>query len=260
MPAPADRLADVQTALLDAIVHGRNDTVAKLTSPGPISFERALRVHQGTVFGGLANALRRSAPTVNWLVGETFFDAMAQDYARTRAPAEADFGSFLDGFADYVAGYAPAASVPYLTEVAHFDRALERCGEAPRGFSSYEIALEADTHVSLAISLAVVEAKYPVDDIRHAFEANDEGALSALDMASPSWLALWRSDVGVKTLTITCTSSAFLRALLSGGDAETALAAALSASTDAAAQQRALNDLQTEVFAAPFTRVTCTTP
>ncbi len=258
MPQPAESLANVQSALMDAILHDRSDAIASLAAPASIDFQRALRVHQRTVFGGLANALRLSAPTVNWLVGEKFFDQAVRDYARTDPPRQADFALFFDGFADFLAAYPLAGSVPYLAEVARFDRALERAGQHKLGWGAFAYVLDASTRLSFSASLAVFKTPYPVDAIREAFEGVDEEALGRLDMASPRWLAIWRNQSGVISRTLSQTPGRFLHELLSHGDVASALDRALDALPDDATPEEALGAIQSEIFAAPFARITTT--
>jgi hypothetical protein len=256
MPQRAEALASAQSALMDAILRDRSDAIARLAAPAPIAFERALRVHQRTVFGGLANALRLSAPTINWLVGEKFFDQAVRDYARADPPRDADFACFFDGFADFLSAYPLADSAPYLAEVARFDRTLERAGQHKISWGAIAYVLDASTQLSLSASLVVFETPYPVDAIREAFEHADEDALGRLDFAFPRRLAIYRSESGVISRALSQTSALFLGKLLSSGDIAEALETALVALPNA--PEDALSAIQSEIFSAPFARIAIT--
>ena len=245
-------LAETQTTLIDAIVHSRNDALLNLIAHSPISLERALRVHKSTVFGGLANALRLAFPTVDWLVGESFFDQAAAEYARMSPPAEADFGHFFEGFANFLADYSLAQSVPYLADVARFDRALDRAGQSKLDWAESAFDLDASTRLDLSASLSVLDTSYPVDDIRSAYETRDGDALSHIEIASVRWLAVWRTQDRVTSRRLSASSGMLLHRLLSGCDLATALAAALAE----ARPESALQSIQAEIFAAPFARIT----
>ncbi|APC15596.1 DUF2063 domain-containing protein [Pseudomonas frederiksbergensis] len=79
-------------------------------------------VYRNNVQGSLINALADSYPVVLQLVGEEFFRAMAQFYVKTFVPTSPlinDYGSDFSGFIEH---FAPAASVPYLADVARLER------------------------------------------------------------------------------------------------------------------------------------------
>ncbi len=66
---------------------------------------------------------RCAFPAVERIVGEEFFQAMARAYVLAeppRSPVLMDYGTT---FADFIAGFAPAASLPYLPDVARIERA-----------------------------------------------------------------------------------------------------------------------------------------
>jgi hypothetical protein len=79
-------------------------------------------VYRNNVQSSLINALADSYPVVSRLVGEEFFRAMAQLYVQAFAPTSPlinDYGSDFSGFIEH---FSPAASVPYLADVARLER------------------------------------------------------------------------------------------------------------------------------------------
>jgi hypothetical protein len=77
-----------------------------------------LRIYRNNVSAALVNALKVRFPVTEQLVGTEFFFAMAWEFADAHRPRSAvliDYGSEFPGF---IRGFAPAASVAYLGDVA----------------------------------------------------------------------------------------------------------------------------------------------
>ena len=84
-------------------------------------------VYRNTALKGCIDALQANYPTVCQLVGEDWFRAAAGVFARAQPPGDGllmDYGAGLD---DFLAGFAPAAGLPYLPAVARLDRCWTEC-------------------------------------------------------------------------------------------------------------------------------------
>ncbi len=79
-------------------------------------------VYRNNVQSSLINALTDSYPVVSQLVGDEFFRAMAQLYVQTSAPCSPLINDYGNDFAEFIEHFAPAASVPYLADVARLER------------------------------------------------------------------------------------------------------------------------------------------
>ena len=97
------------------------DDAGDAASAGPIA-QRAFAVHRNNVMVACIDALAANFPTVARLVGEAFFRAMAAEFARHNLPARPSLFAYGAEFADFIAGFEPAASLPYLADVARVDR------------------------------------------------------------------------------------------------------------------------------------------
>ena len=113
-------LAELQRQFARAVMTG--EALAGLFA-GPAA--EALSVHRDTIMAAMVNALRISYPTVDVLVGEEFFDQACRVFADTHLPGTASLAAYGEGFADFLAGFAPAATLAYLPDVARLDRAVE---------------------------------------------------------------------------------------------------------------------------------------
>jgi hypothetical protein len=221
---------------------------------GPVPLRAALLVHQNTVLGALVEALRLSCPTVDRLVGEAFFDHAAAAFAVALPPRRPDLGAYGEAFPDFLQRYGPTRPLPYLSDVARLDQALERAASGPQRRPGRTLALDGAS-LTLSPSLAVLELDYPADDIRAAIEADDDEALGAVDLAArPRWLVVWRAGTDAMSRQVSPAAGVFLTRLLDDAGADDALNAALAAQPEA--DVPAL--LQRDVFAAPFATITAT--
>ena len=84
-------------------------------------------VYRNTVLKGCIDALQANYPTVCQLVGDDWFRAAAAVFARSQPPREGLLVDYGAGLADFLAGFAPAAELPYLSAVARLDRCWTEC-------------------------------------------------------------------------------------------------------------------------------------
>ena len=125
-------------------------------------------------------------------------------------------------------------------------RIVEQVGAAAPGLNGASLDL-GEARLTVDGSLRLIELHYPAAAIRDAI-AQDEERLAELDMRrSRHGLALWRLPDGAGLRALSPASAAFVAALLAGEDP-----GGLVAEAD-------LETLQTEVFAAPFARISLTT-
>ena len=82
----------------------------------------AYLVYRNTVLKSCIDALQANYPVVARLVGEEWFRATAAVYARQSPPEVPMLLEYGAGFADFLAGFGPAAELPYLPAVARLDR------------------------------------------------------------------------------------------------------------------------------------------
>ncbi len=165
-------LPDLQAAFAAHVAGDeRHELVASVIGDS-ISAEARLRVHRHHVFSGLAKSLAATFPTVQVLVGEAFFQAMARAFAAGCLPAQPVLSEYGAGFAEFIEGYAPAYGLPYLADVARLDWALNTAFHSPaepRLTSAGLAAIPAEElpgkSVSLAAGAAIVRSRYPIDRI-----------------------------------------------------------------------------------------------
>lgn len=111
--------ADIQRAFAGAVL----DTDAAVPAPvsrkaGGVPSQR-FGVYRNNVYASLIDVL--DFPVVMCLVGEDFFRTMARAYIEGEPPRSAVLLRYGAGFPAFVAGFPPAAPVPYLADMASLE-------------------------------------------------------------------------------------------------------------------------------------------
>ncbi|MNO42116.1 hypothetical protein D3C76_323000 [compost metagenome] len=111
-------LATVATALLD-VQQPCPEGLFTANGADPAS---RFGVYRNNVQSSLINALADSYPVVVQLVGNEFFRAMAASYVRARPPLSPLLNDYGQNLASFIEAFEPAASVPYLADIARLER------------------------------------------------------------------------------------------------------------------------------------------
>jgi len=122
---------DAQTEFAAALRSKANGVPSCLKGAAQGRAERRFAVYRNTVAAGLIEALAARFPVVERLVGEDFFRAMAQAYVTQEPPRSPLLFRYGGSFADFIAGFAPAAPLPYLRDMARREYAQGLAYHAP---------------------------------------------------------------------------------------------------------------------------------
>jgi len=117
-------LAAFQREFVRAAVGGRT----------PLSRRPAFAVYRNTSLQGALSALAATYPTVEQLLGDEAFAALALRFVRAVRPASPVMTDYGEGFIDWLALQSALAELPYLADVARIDwMCLEahRAADAP---------------------------------------------------------------------------------------------------------------------------------
>jgi hypothetical protein len=195
-------LRDLQSAFAAHIVgDDRADLVAEVVGDS-VSAEARLRIHRHHVAHSLGSALAATFSTVHALVGDAFFRGMAQRFIEQGLPAQPVLAEYGAGFPAFVAGYAPAASLPYLADIARLDWALNVAFHRP-----------------VADGVTLISSRYPLDRIWAAAQPGAPADTVNLDDGRADLLILRRSD-DAAFIVLTVGEAAFIAALSDGGSLE----------------------------------------
>ncbi len=195
------------------------------------------------------DALRANYPTVAQLVGDDWFLGAAHAFVAAHPPTDGRLMDYGQGFAAFLAGFAPAAELPYLVGVASLDRAWTQAhlaADAPALQADWMASLTAETLATARIAPHPAAQwqwceQHPAYSIwqRHrdgaALEAplqwRAEGALLTRPGAQVQWCALPPEGV------------AFMNACAGGATLEAAAAAAMAPSSERVASTEETPDL-----------------
>ena len=111
-----------QHAFAAALLDPRKACPPGLVSANGADPQSRFAVYRNNVLSSLINALADNYPVVAQLVGEAFFRAMAGVYAQSVPPRSPVMNDYGGDFAEFIERFEPAASVPYLADIARLER------------------------------------------------------------------------------------------------------------------------------------------
>jgi hypothetical protein len=180
-------------------------------------------VYRNNVQGSLSNALADSYPVVMQLVGEEFFRAMAGVFIQNHpphSPLMSDYGSDL---ADFISGFEPASSVPYLADVARLERlrtlAYHAADASPLSQEQIAAAFAdqealSNLQIGLHPSLHVLDSAFAVVDIWAAHQ--HDNTLAGIDLNQAQQALVLRNGLEVEVFAVDHGASQFIRQLKAG--------------------------------------------
>jgi len=183
-------------------------------------------VYRNNVAVSLTDALEMAFPVVHKLVGSDFFRAMSGVYLRAHPPKSPLMMFYGDTMPDFLAGFGPAQSVPYLPDIARLELALRHSYHAADAAPVAPDALgqlPPDTlpHVTFAFapSVALIPSRYPLRDI---WWANTHGSDGGKITQSAQAVLIARPEFDPTVDALTPEQAAVLSALIASeplGDA-----------------------------------------
>ena len=90
-----------------------------------------LAVYRANLAGNWRRALANAYPVVEQLVGDEFFGGLAHAYGKAHPSQDPDLNRFGAQFAAFLEGFAPAADLPWLGDMARLEWALHLAWQAP---------------------------------------------------------------------------------------------------------------------------------
>jgi len=186
------RLADQQRAFAAAVLDPALPAPDGVVDPAGRTCPKRFGVYRNNVIAGLIEALQDSFPAVCRLLGEQYFRAMARLFVTAHPPRSPVLLEYGGGFPEFIAAFEPTATLPYLAEVAHIERAWLEAYHAAEAPSFDQAALRTlgtmvpervgELRFTLHPSLRVVRCRYPALTIWRMNVA--DGVPGAVDLAA----------------------------------------------------------------------------
>ncbi len=222
-----------------SLQHFQADFAAALASSDPAARPQGLdgeaadrfRVYRNNFYHGVGQQLGEAYPVVRRLVGDAFFFATARDFLDTHPPRSRSLALFGVEFPAFLEGFPPAASLPYLADVARLERAwLEALHSADAvplapGCLTVEDETLAGMRFAAHPAARIVTSDFPIFDLWHANRAHaDAGPLSLQAVAQSALVT--RPELRVELRALSPAQSVFVRALFAGDALDDAFEAA----------------------------------
>lgn len=194
-------LRDLQAAFA-GVVKGEDQPRLEAAVVGDaITAAARLRVYRHHVEQSLATALAETFSTVQAIVGEDFFRAMAKRHVARDLPRQPVLSEYGADFPAFIAGYEPAASLPYLADVARLDWALNLAFHSPAAnhLTAADLSLlpaerVAELPIALAPGATILRSSYPIDRIWRVSQPGGADETVDLGGGGVSLLVLRRED------------------------------------------------------------------
>ena len=196
-------------------------------------------VYRNNVHSSMINALATAYPVTLQLVGDEFFRGMVGLYVQAHPPTNSLISEYGDTLAGFIQDFEPAASVPYLADIARLERLRVRAYHAadcqPLDQHAVLQALQglADLgaiRLQLNPSLGTLDSAYAVVAVWAAHQV--EGGLATLNPWHAQGALVLRQGLAVKVFAIDSGSVTFINCLGAGLSLQQAVEQALAAAPE----------------------------
>ncbi len=232
-------LHELQNSFRDALLSGDTAAAENDVCAGGLSVARRLGIYRNTVFTNLREALRAIFPVVERLVDTDFFNGCSDEYSRRYPSPAGDLNRFGAQFGEFLATFAPAASLPYLPDVARLEWQVNQVYHAA-DHAALDLAhlatLAPEHYETLRITLhpasALLASLYPVQRIWQVNQPDHTGTLDVHLDSGGVRLLIERHGGHIVLRALSDGEWALLRAIADGAAFAAACTAALSAEAD----------------------------
>jgi hypothetical protein len=185
---------------------------------------RRLGVYRNNVLVSLVDALAQTFAVTQQLVGEAFFRAMAGLFVRAHPPRTPVLAHYGDALPSFIATFAPAAPVHYLSDVARLEwlrlQALHAADASPLLRSHIGRWLQDASALpglrwQLHPSVQVLRSPYASVSLWAAHQPASGIALEAIAPNCPESALIFRSGLDVMVMQVDTGCAALASALLS---------------------------------------------
>lgn len=218
----------------DALLQPGSPVPKGVINPDGVPATKRFDVYRNNVIVSLIDALASRYPSVQKLVGDEFFQAMAREFVIAHPPSTPVMLSYGQNFPNFLDVFPPAASLPYLSGVARVENA-RRCAYhaadatpidpsilgtiPPEQFETVTF----ETHPSLIL----IDSEFAIKSIWHA---NSQGIALEIPINTPESVLICRPQMDVVVRDLPNGAFAFLTEVEKGNTLGEAAQAGLLAS------------------------------
>ena len=211
-------LEDLQRSFAAAVFDAEAEIPANLTRKSGGVPHRRFAVYRNNTYASLIEVLEGRYPVVARLVGEEFFGAMARVHIERHPPKSPVVLFYGAEFPAFVAGFPPAAGLPYLADVAVLEWAWHEAYHAedakplPLAALGNATGEVAQAVLTLHPSLRLASSSHPVLTIWERQRACGEPGAMAFDGKGEDALIV-RPNLDVQVRRLLPGAVPFIRAL-----------------------------------------------
>ncbi len=212
-----------QQTFFDALLNPDRPPPGELTTWNGSDVTTRFSVYRNNVVASLIGALADTFPVTQQLVGEEFFLAMARIFVSAEPPRSRVLAFYGDAFPHFVEHFPPAASVPYLADVARLEMSRVHAfhagdaDELPVDVIAQALANTDDLPnliVGLHPSLQLLQSKYAVVSLWAAHQGIID--ISKVDPWTGENALVIRPQLDVEVISLDPSAAAFVAYLMQG--------------------------------------------
>ena len=169
------RLRETQARFLRALREGGDAPAtyppAGFRQPPGDTLEARWGIYRDGYLTRLVEAIRDDYPAVERIVGPEAFKSICRRYLAASPPSSYDIGRAADRLAEHLGSDPDAIKLPFLPDLARFERALARANVAPdaepldwSGIASLGPERVADMPLRAAPATSLVRSPWPLHD------------------------------------------------------------------------------------------------
>ena len=218
-------LREVQSAFARGLIARDTGLAAPfVVEDESIAAAERLGIYRNTFVGTLIQALRNTYPAIERLVGAPFFEGAATVFVGQHPPLGAYLNEYGGEFGDFLAGFAPAASLAYLPDVARLEWTLSSIANAPDAPVLEPAALGSLSEAEQGLvrfephpAVRLVRLAFDADVIRQTVIRHDEDSFKGFAPdPQPFWLLAQREGLEPVMRRMTDAEADTTRALFAG--------------------------------------------
>ena len=163
-----------------------------------------LAVYRGNLAEHWRRALANAYPVILRLVGEDFFGGLARAYGQAHPSQDPDLNRFGAHFAGFLDGFAPAAELPWLGDMARLEWAVHLAWQAPDvaplgigALAGLDPAQLAASRLVLHPSCALLRSRWAVAQLWLAHQDGGPGFPATMDAPGAALVVRvgWKGEV-----------------------------------------------------------------